>query len=187
MKFRSVLYVFLLLGHSMAVASIFGHWQVDVENSDDVSAILTEAAASGRKKPGWGWGGKKEEDAVKWRTPLPLVQAKKLLVQMQGEKLAIRPDIGKPVVFVPNQGAASVSLSGWGSHKQEPVQFGNWEGESLIIESALDEGTRVIQRYYIDPDGFLVQHTDIYRGVGEPIEIRRRFSKASGPGQEGGN
>ncbi len=175
MQLRTVLCWFLLLGPSLAAgATIFGPWQLDVENSDDVTAILSEAASKSHKKSALEW--KKDPDGpAQWQTPLPLMQAKKLLLKMQGAQLAIRPDIGKPVVFVPNQGAASVSLSGWGSRKQDPVRFGTWEGDTLIVESSLDEGTRVIQSYYVDADGLLVQETEVKRSIGDPVIIKRKF------------
>jgi hypothetical protein len=179
----SLLCALLLLGHSLAVAEILGQWQLDVDNSDDVTAILTEASAKNRKKPKWG-SGKDEQSPGQWRIPLPLVQAKSLVLRMQGEELAIRPDIGKPVVIVPNQGAASVSLSGWGSRKQGPVRFGTWEGDTLIVESALDDGTRVIQSYYVDTDGLLAQDTEVLRSSGDPVLIKRKFRNVDKRGSE---
>ncbi len=169
-----LLLLLMLLGHSVATAEILGQWQLDVENSDDATAILTEASAKNRKKATWGWG-KDAQSTGQWRIPLPLMQAKSLALRMQGEELAIKPDIGKPVIILPDQGAASVSLSGWGSRKQGPVRFGTWEGDTLIVESALDDGTRVIQSYYVGTDGLLTQETEVLRSNSDPVLIKRKF------------
>jgi hypothetical protein len=173
----TLLLVLLLAWQSAAGAtSIFGHWRLDVENSDDAGKTLKEAA-SDLDKQRTKWLQEATPKIIQWRAPLPLLQAKTLVVKMRGEQLTIRPDIGRAVMIAPNHGAASVSLSNWGNRQQDPVRFGNWEGDTLIVESALDEGTRVIQSYYVDARGFLVQDTEVNRAIGDPILIKRVFHK----------
>jgi hypothetical protein len=173
----TLLLALLLAWHSPAgAASIFGNWKLDVENSDDAAKTLKEAASDLEKKR-TKWLQEPTPKITQWRAPLPLLQAKTLIVKMRGEQLAIRPDIGRAVMIAPNRGAASVSLSNWGNRQQDPVRFGSWEGDTLIVESALDEGTRVIQSYYVDAQGLLVQDTEVNRAIGDPIVIKRVFQK----------
>lgn len=174
----TLLFSLLLAWHSPATAaSIFGAWKVDVENSDNVTEVLTEAASKKKDQQTSQWPQDAALKTAQWRTPLPLLQAQVLTVKMQGETLAIRPDIGRPVAIVPNRGAESVSLSNWGSRQQDPVRFGSWDGDTLIVESTLDEGTRVIQSYTVNTQGLLVQDTEVNRATGDPVVIKRVFRK----------
>jgi hypothetical protein len=164
---------------------IFGDWQLDTEQSDNAREMLESVYTQERKKRA-----KNEPPNAPqlpdWRSPLPLMKATLLSISMQNKQLQIVPDQGKPIQVVPNGEVPPVSLSNWGSQAQTAVRFGLWEGDTLVMESSLDNGTRVIQSYYLNAGGMLVQDTRISRPRAEPIVIKRLFAsrgQSSTPGK----
>ncbi len=177
----------LLLAAQQAAsaAPISGSWQLDIEQSDDSRKMLKPKKGKDKKPAGKGSGagpvgsGGQHGNA----NPLPTLSATSLEINLGNNEVTIIADKGAPITIVPDGRAAPVSLSNWGSKGNTPVRFSTWEGDTLVMESALDEGTHITQSYSVNEQGLLVQATEVDRVGQDPIEVNRRF-KPVGSGQQ---
>ncbi len=173
-----LLFCLALAAHQAASAApIFGSWQLDVEQSDNIRKLMPPKGGKGKKhadknkKPDIDTPPAQRDKP----NPFPLLSASTLHIDIDNDQVEIKPDKGLPLRIVPDGRAAPVSLSNWGSKGSPPVRFSLWEGDTLVMESSLDEGTHVTQRYYVNKQGLLVQATEITRTRSEPIVVKRRF------------
>lgn len=173
-----LLFCLTLATHQAASATpIFGSWQLDVEQSDSVRKLMPPKGGKGKKHAGKGKGQGLDTPPAQHSkpNPFPLLSASTLHISTNNDQVEIKPDQGLSLRIVPDGSAAPVSLSNWGSKGSPPVRFSLWEGDTLVMESSLDEGTHVTQRYYVNKQGLLVQATEITRSRSEPVVVKRRF------------
>lgn len=164
-----------------SAAAISGNWQLDIEHSDDIRKMLKPKKGKDKKHagkaPGPGADGPGGPHAN--ANPTPTLSATNLEIKLGNNEVTIIPDKGAPITIVPDGRAAPVSLSNWGSQGNIPVRFSTWEGETLVMESSLDEGTHITQSYSVNAQGLLVQSTELDRAGQDPIEVNRRFKPAA--------
>ena len=159
-----------------SAAPIFGSWQLDIEHSDDIRKMLKPKKAKDKKHAGKADGpGSPHANA----NPMPTLSATNLEIKLGDNEVTIIPDKGAPITIVPDGRAAPVSLSNWGSQGNIPVRFSTWEGQTLVMESSLDEGTHITQSYSVNAQGLLLQSTELDRAGQDPIEVNRRFNPAA--------
>jgi hypothetical protein len=167
-----------LAGHQAASAApIFGSWQLDAEQSDSIRKLMPPKGGKGKQHADKGKEPGLDSPPAQHNkpNPFPMLSASTLRINNDNEQVEIIADKGSPLRIVPDGNAAPVSLSNWGSQSNPPVRFSLWEGDALVMESSLDEGTHVTQRYYVNEQGLLVQATEITRIRSEPIVVKRRF------------
>lgn len=170
----------LALSPGVGAQEILGSWHLDVERSDDVAKTLQ--AQQGKKsrkqkkleKAAAERAGKQSSNA-KPREPAPLLSTTTLHISADGDRITIEPEQGAPLTVEPNGQAAAVSLSAWGEKNTAPVQLNSWEGNTLVMERALDSGQHIVQSYSVNNEGLLVQATEIRRPPAEAIRITRLF------------
>ncbi len=152
---------------------ILGHWQLDAELSDDVQEQLPDKQHKKKKKKKKHGG--KHPPGHQQAKPPPLLAATTLQIEANDKQIEITPDRGKTLLVVPNGHAAPVSLSNWGESEAAPMQFGTWEDDTLVMERTLEGGTHVIQSYYVNSDGLLVQDTEVQRPPADSVVVKRYF------------
>lgn len=161
---------------ALGASPIFGAWQLDVENSDDASKLLHPKKGKKKKQShneGVPPGGDGKADPP--ANPFPTLATKTLRISRIGQQVEIAPDQGKPLRVVPDGHTEPVSLSDWGNKGSAPLRFGSWEGDTLVMETTLDGGTHVVQSYFVDDQGLLVQQTEVRGAPGEVTVLKRRF------------
>ena len=176
-----LLFSLALAAHQTAsAASIVGSWQLDVEQSDDARKLMPPKRGKGKRHGDKSKGPDPDSPPAQGSkpNPFPMLSASTLQINTDNDQVEITPDKGLPLRIVPDGRAAPVSLSDWGSQGNSPVRFSVWEGDTLVMESSLDEGTHVVQRYYVNEQGMLVQATEVSRTRSEPIMVKRRFKPA---------
>lgn len=174
---KNLLFLALLLtALTVEARSIYGLWYLDTSLSDDPTKTLQGKKDKKKRKQAKETQQSSLPDAPAPRpNPLPLLSAKTLHIEAHGEQLEIIPDQGQPLRVVPDGNAAPVSLSDWGKRETNPVQFGTWEGDTLVMERSLDAGPHVIQTYSVDDEGILLQRTELQRPPADTIILKRYF------------
>lgn len=178
-----LLCVALLAALPAAASPIFGSWVIDEEASADFAEAMAGKGKKKKKKKrskedSQGSPGKKGD-----KPKILPVMARQLSIEADGDHVLIRSEQEPAIGVLVNGKTSPVSYNQWGSKLQGLQQFAVWEGDTLVIETVLETGFRMIVAYFVNENGQLVQDIEAAKPNGGLTTLQRYFVTTDEPVQ----